>query len=72
MVIDWINTSVRGRSDRSVSTASICARTSSPLTTFPTMEYFGGSPTPYGPLTMKNWLPLVSGPALAMATDPIS
>ena len=32
----------------------------------------GGRAQPSGPLTMKNWLPLVLGPALAMASEPIS
>ena len=35
-------------------------------------EYWGGRPTPLAPLTMKNWLPLVFGPALAIASEPIS
>ena len=50
--------------------ASIFPTTSPPLTTSPKSEYDGGRPTPSGPLTTKNWLPLVLGPALAMATDP--
>ena len=43
-----------------------------PFTTLPNSEYCGGSCTPLGPLMMKNWLPLVLGPALAMATEPSS
>ena len=30
----------------------------------------GGQATPSGPLITKNWLPLVSGPALAIASEP--
>ena len=33
--------------------------------------YCGGRLTPLGPLIKKNWLPLVLGPALAMASEPI-
>jgi hypothetical protein len=43
-----------------------------PFTTLPNSEYCGGRRTPSGPLMMKNWLPLVLGPAFAMATDPSS
>ena len=43
-----------------------------PFTTLPNSEYCGGSCTPLWPLMMKNWLPLVCGPALAMATEPSS
>ena len=43
-----------------------------PLISLPNREYWGGRDTPWGPETMKNWLPLVFGPAFAMASDPIS
>ena len=33
----------------------------------PNSEYWGWSWAPVSPLTMKNWLPLVLGPELAMA-----
>ena len=46
--------------------------TSRPFTTLPNSEYCGGRRTPSWPLMMKNWLPLVLGPALAMASEPIS
>ena len=51
---------------------SRAATTSRPLTTLPNSAYCGGRPMPLGPLMMKNWLPLVFGPALAMASEPIS
>ena len=38
----------------------------------PCCAYAGGRPTPLGPVMTKNWLPLVSGPALAMASEPTS
>ena len=52
-------------------TFCICSSTSRPFTIWPNRLYCGGSPTPLAPETRKNWLPLVFGPALAMATEPI-
>ena len=52
--------------------ASMVATTSRPSITLPNSEYWGGRRTPLGPLITKNWLPLVFGPALAMARDPSS
>ena len=72
MVTDSMVTSVTGRSLRPVFTFCMASTTSRPATTCPNSEYCGGSLVPAGPLTMKNWLPLVSGPALAMASEPIS
>ena len=53
-------------------TFCIASTTSMPFTTLPNSEYCGGRRTPSLPLMMKNWLPLVFGPALAMATEPSS
>ena len=50
--------------------ASMAATTSRPSMTLPNREYWGGRRTPLGPLITKNWLPLVFGPALAMAREP--
>ena len=36
----------------------------------PEQGVLGWRRTPLGPLITKNWLPLVLGPALAMASDP--
>src|SRR4051812_24628327 len=47
--------------------ASMASTTSRPFTTLPNSEYCGGSCTPDWPLMTKNWLPLVLGPALAIA-----
>jgi len=38
----------------------------------PNSAYCGGSRTPCWPEIKKNWLPLVLGPALAIASEPIS
>ena len=65
----WITTCSVGVPER-VPRASIVSITSSPLTTSPKREYSGGRRTPSGPLMTKNWLPLVLGPALAMASEP--
>ena len=37
----------------------------------PEQRVVGGQRLALGPVTTKNWLPLVLGPELAMATDPI-
>ena len=67
-----MTTSSVGRSPGPVETSWMAVATSRPLTTLPNSEYCGGRFTPDGPLTMKNWLPLVLGPALARAMGPIS
>src|SRR5579864_2208126 len=54
-----------------VPSASILLATSIPDVTMPNREYCGGSATPSAPTMMKNWLPLVLGPELAMASEPI-
>src|SRR6185437_7713571 len=67
MVTDSMVTFSVGLPER-VPTASMAATTSPPDTTEPNSEYCGGRAAPSGPLMMKNWLPLVFGRALAMAS----
>jgi hypothetical protein len=69
MVTDSITTRSFGLPE-GVPTALMVVTTSPPLTTAPKREYSGGRPAPSGPLMTKNWLPLVLGPALAMAREP--
>jgi hypothetical protein len=57
---------------RSVSTFCIASTISRPFTTLPKWLYCGGRVTPFGPEMRKNWLPLVLGPALAIASEPTS
>ena len=72
MVTELMTTSVSGRSERLVGVDWMASSTSRPLMSLPNSEYAGRSPTPDAPDTMKNWLPLVLGPAFAMASEPIS
>src|SRR5687767_15856927 len=51
-------------------TSSMAFTTSRPWVTWPKSEYCGGRLVPASPATMKNWLPLVLAPELAMARDP--
>ncbi len=71
IVTELMMTSSTGRSCEPVRTFSIASRTSRPEMSLPNSEYWGGRPTPLEPDTMKNWLPLVLGPALAIASEPI-
>src|SRR3954466_256254 len=50
--------------------ASIFLATSTPSVTWPNSEYCGGRLVPWSPTMMKNWLPLVLAPELAMASEP--
>ena len=69
MVTDSMTTFSFGVPDR-VPMASMDWTTSPPETTAPNSEYWGGNEAPSAPLMMKNWLPLVFGPALAIASRP--
>src|SRR6185436_8296389 len=69
MVTLFITTGVTGRSCRPVGTAPIFLTTSSPSTTSPNTEC-RLSRCGVGPSVMKNWLPLVLGPALAIDRMP--
>src|SRR5262245_39737974 len=64
-----ITTGVTGRSWRPVGTAPIFLTTSSPSTTSPNTEW-RLSRCGVGPSVMKNWLPFVFGPALAIDRMP--
>jgi hypothetical protein len=72
MVTRSMVTGARGRSMGPVGTSAMAWTTSIPSRTRPKIEYCFGSRCPFGPATMKNWLPLVWGPALAMARVPSS
>src|SRR5688572_10164571 len=50
--------------------SSMALTTSRPWVTWPNSEYWGGRLVPASPVTMKNWLPLVLAPELAMASEP--
>src|SRR5688572_21060750 len=65
----FITTGVTGRSCRPVATPPIRCTTSSPSTTSPKTEW-RLSRCGVGPSVMKNWLPLVFGPALAIDRMP--
>lgn len=60
--------SLFGRSERSVGVAAIASTTSMPSVTLPKIVYEWGRPPSL--CMMKNWLPFVLGPALAIATVP--
>src|SRR5579885_2960070 len=51
--------------------SSMALTTSRPWVTCPKSEYCGCRLVPASPVTMKNWLPFVFGPELAMANEPI-
>jgi Asp-tRNA(Asn)/Glu-tRNA(Gln) amidotransferase A subunit family amidase len=69
IVTFFISTGVTGRSFRSTCTAPIFCTTSMPDTTAPKTECLR-SRCGVGPSVMKNWLPLVFGPALAIERMP--
>src|SRR5262249_23332946 len=70
LIVTWfITTGLTGRSWRPVGTAPIFFTTSRPSTTSPN-TLWRLSRCGVGPSVMKNWLPLVFGPALAIERTP--
>src|SRR6266567_4681458 len=69
-VTDSMRTSSRGRSPGPVSRAEIASTTSMPEATRPKTVCLPSSHGHASAVTMKNWLPLVLGPAFAIASAP--
>ena len=70
--VDSIRTSSSGLSRASFGTRSISSTTSMPLVTRPKTVCLPSSHGAASVVTMKNWLPFVFGPALAIARAPRS